>query len=328
MALHNGRNRGDGGGQASGVSYDNGTSGLTATNVQSAIDEVYEFISSGQALPHVTNFAALPSASSHTGGYYIVDTSTGVWLVNRKSAGIYKSDGIAWTWISDAPQSLPEMDGSITDTQHGELTGGSLHALATDSANGFMSKEDKEYLSTTLPGVLDTKLDVPGSPNTNDLLKYNGSAWIAAPRYSYFFMLTSAYSSTSTTPASVTDWSFSVTSGKCYRIQVIGNYQTNNTATGIVLGTTMTTATGNCSGFIEASQTNTGTSEIKTTYSSTGVSLNSTQAAALNTATPFKYDMIFDCTASGTFAINMASEVGGNTAQINATSVLLVELLN
>jgi hypothetical protein len=42
---------------------------------------------------------------------------------------------------------LPEMTGSINDTQHGSRGGGSLHAVATTVAAGFMSAADKSTLN-------------------------------------------------------------------------------------------------------------------------------------------------------------------------------------
>lgn len=50
----------------------------------------------------VANFAALPSAASHTDEIYYVQNSTGIYLINRKNKGFYKSDGVNWNpWEQD-----------------------------------------------------------------------------------------------------------------------------------------------------------------------------------------------------------------------------------
>lgn len=52
--------------------------------------------------PSVANFAALPAAAAHVDEVYYVENSTGVYLINRKNKGYYKSDGATWTpWEQD-----------------------------------------------------------------------------------------------------------------------------------------------------------------------------------------------------------------------------------
>jgi hypothetical protein len=53
--------------------------------------------------PSVTAYADLPAANLHASEIYIVLTSTGVWLFTRKSAGLYYSNGSAWTRLGDIP---------------------------------------------------------------------------------------------------------------------------------------------------------------------------------------------------------------------------------
>lgn len=52
----------------------------------------------------VTAYADLPSAAAHVGEVYQVLTSTGTWLINRKPAGFYYSNGSTW---EAAPDILP-----------------------------------------------------------------------------------------------------------------------------------------------------------------------------------------------------------------------------
>lgn len=50
----------------------------------------------------VATFALLPSAALNTDKIYYVQTTTGVYLINRKVAGYYKSDGASWNvWETD-----------------------------------------------------------------------------------------------------------------------------------------------------------------------------------------------------------------------------------
>lgn len=44
-------------------------------------------------------YADLPEASEHTGEIYIVQKTTGVYLINRKQAGMYRSDGSVWNLL-------------------------------------------------------------------------------------------------------------------------------------------------------------------------------------------------------------------------------------
>ena len=59
--------------------------------------------SSGTNYPQVQNYDALPLASEQTGGIYIVQEPQGTWLINRKRAGLYRSDGETWTRLGVVP---------------------------------------------------------------------------------------------------------------------------------------------------------------------------------------------------------------------------------
>ncbi len=53
--------------------------------------------------PQVNTFADLPSASSNTGKIYIVLQGSGIYIVNRKSAGLYISNGTSWDRLGNIP---------------------------------------------------------------------------------------------------------------------------------------------------------------------------------------------------------------------------------
>jgi len=55
--------------------------------------------SEGMQYSEVRTFADLPMASENAGKIYVVKITTGVWLVNRKQQGLYRSNGIFWDRI-------------------------------------------------------------------------------------------------------------------------------------------------------------------------------------------------------------------------------------
>jgi len=60
--------------------------------------------SGGQSYPQVETYADLPPADEHPGEIYIVRTSTGIWFINRKNAGLWRSNGANWVRLGDYPQ--------------------------------------------------------------------------------------------------------------------------------------------------------------------------------------------------------------------------------
>ena len=57
--------------------------------------------SGGASYTEAANFAALPTASTVSGKTYAVLAGQGVYLINRKPAGFYRSDGSAWQYLAD-----------------------------------------------------------------------------------------------------------------------------------------------------------------------------------------------------------------------------------
>lgn len=65
--------------------------------------------------PSVANFAALPAAAAHNKEVYYVTASTGVYLINRKNKGYYKSDGATWTPWEQDDLALDALAQEVTD---------------------------------------------------------------------------------------------------------------------------------------------------------------------------------------------------------------------
>ncbi len=85
---------------------------------------VFEIWSSEINYPEVNTFADLPTASESTGLVYIVKTATGVWGINRKRAGLYRSNGSSWGYLGVAA-TLDDLGGasqSDFDTHEGSAT--------------------------------------------------------------------------------------------------------------------------------------------------------------------------------------------------------------
>lgn len=61
------------------------------------------------------NYAALPSAASNAGKVYLVLASSGVWLINRKSGGLYLSDGVVWSIIIDYDTLVTQISTNTTN---------------------------------------------------------------------------------------------------------------------------------------------------------------------------------------------------------------------
>src|SRR3954469_10351073 len=80
------------------VTINNGDSGST---VRTALNGMFTELYGESNFPQVATYADLPVASSFSGATYEVTTSTGTFLVNRKSAGLYRSNGTTWIYLGD-----------------------------------------------------------------------------------------------------------------------------------------------------------------------------------------------------------------------------------
>jgi len=111
----------------------------------------------------VLTFANLPLASSQTDKIWLVEQSSGVWLVNYKQAGLYKSDGTIWNLLdstSDIINTLNNKADKLTTitTGNGLAGGGDL------SANRTISHSD----TSTQANVVNTNGNVIQSANLDD----------------------------------------------------------------------------------------------------------------------------------------------------------------
>lgn len=104
----------------------NGESGLI---IRGKINDNFTELYTGKDSVTVANFAALPAPASASGEKWWCLASQGVYLVNRKPAGSYYSDGVAWTWLGDNP---------TTADQVGNVPAGGISATDVQAAlNGL-----------------------------------------------------------------------------------------------------------------------------------------------------------------------------------------------
>lgn len=104
----------------------NGESGLI---VRGKINDNFTELYTGKDSVTVNTYADLPSPVGLAGEKWWVLTSTGVYLINRRNAGSYYSDGAVWTWLGNNP---------TTADQIGNVPAGGISATDVQAAlNGL-----------------------------------------------------------------------------------------------------------------------------------------------------------------------------------------------
>lgn len=168
------------------VTINNGDLGLT---VRTALNSMFTELYADAASPYpvANTFADLPAASSKAGSVYLVETTTGVFLVNRRAAGLYFSNGSSWVWLGDV-----DLDaGTITNTPAGNISSTTVQAalneldsekaaassLATVATSGSATDLSGTLSSAQLPTNQKTRtiiyvVDGGGSPITTGLKGY------------------------------------------------------------------------------------------------------------------------------------------------------------
>jgi len=276
------------------------------------------------------------------GKKYIITTDT-INIVGKllNNGTEISGGGISQATLDDSTAQLrTAIDGKqpigtyLTTTGNGSgLTG--LTKTQVGLANVDNTSDASKPISTATQTALDGKQATLVS-NTNiktvggQTLLGNGN--IVTTNSQTFIPLANNFSSTSTTPAAVTGWSFAVTSGITYRIQVVAAYQTAATTTGGILGISLTGATGTVRGSARGSVVSTAAATelvigIVAT-SGAGSTLTTTGVTAINSPHQISMDIVFVCTGTGTFNIVWGSEVNSSAAQINQNSALIYQALN
>ena len=234
-------------------------------------------------------------------GSVFVKTSDGTAEGSVESVWHYSIKNNKWVKVPSASWGYIEGNLSSQGDLQNELDGKQGLLLLTTVGSGQAS-------------LVGNTLNIPNSPSTvSRLLSNNVSSTVVAR-------------------ANINDWSFAVTAGKSYRIEVVAAYQSVALTTGGSLGFVLPTGAGNIFGFVEGDIANT---TVATTLRTPirAINANNTTAGSFITTTavgviklPHSIHSVltFNCTTSGTFQLQWASEVAGSAAQLNAGSALYV----
>ena len=133
--------------------------------------------------PQVTDYASLPAAAGVAGKIYIVLTGTGIWPFTRKPAGMYYSDGAAWSYMSAYPDLLKDGNFGIQNTADptkvvnfsaaGILTG-TARVFAFPDANGTLSLVGHTQNASTV--IIPNGVGTPAYSSVQDYLQATRSA--------------------------------------------------------------------------------------------------------------------------------------------------------
>lgn len=72
------------------------------------IDGKPTWVYASEAFPEVDYYADLPDPTTVPNQLYYVNNSSGIWMINRKSRGFYKSDGSEWLYAGELVEAFDE----------------------------------------------------------------------------------------------------------------------------------------------------------------------------------------------------------------------------
>lgn len=117
--------------------------GETGLSVRNKLNANFTELYTGKDSVTVNAYADLPDPTAVSGQRYWVLTSTGVYLINRRNAGAYYSDGAVWTWLGNNP---------TTADQIGNVPAGGIAATDVQAALNELDT-DKEAAGTAASAV-------------------------------------------------------------------------------------------------------------------------------------------------------------------------------
>jgi hypothetical protein len=97
-----------------------------------------------------TTYADLPDATLNAGKIFIVLQSSGVWLINRKEAGMWRSDGVTWTRLGSWLDAFK--DGNFTlynTTDNSKMAQFSLAGLTTLTTRTYTLPDQNGTIALT-----------------------------------------------------------------------------------------------------------------------------------------------------------------------------------
>lgn len=162
--------------------------GETGVVVRTKINDNFLELYTGKDSVTVNTFADLPDPTTTPGQRYWVLTSTGVFLVNRRSKGAYYSDGTAWSYLGDNPTTASQIgnvpSGTISATNiqaaldeldaEKEIAGASTAAIAAHVA--LPDPHSQYVLDADLNESIDDRVASLLVAGTNITLTYNDAS--------------------------------------------------------------------------------------------------------------------------------------------------------
>jgi hypothetical protein len=108
----------------------------------------------GAGFEQVNSFSDLPSPSLHVNEVYLVLSTEGLWLLNRKEAGLYKSTGSSWVrlgnWIDAFKDNNLAIYNSVDNTK-----------LAKFDASAISTLTSRTYVLPDGDGIIALTTDIP-----------------------------------------------------------------------------------------------------------------------------------------------------------------------
>lgn len=124
----------------------------------------------GSGFEQVSNYSSLPTASEHSGEVYVVLNAEGLWLIDRKEAGLYKSDGSSWTrlggWLDAFEDGNLTIYNTVDNTKLAKLDASAITTLTTRTYT-LPDKDGVVALDSDLPNVWSVQnIDDASTTNT------------------------------------------------------------------------------------------------------------------------------------------------------------------
>lgn len=111
---------------------------------------------SGTSYTEVANYSALPAANLHSGQVYLVLASEGLWLLNRKEAGLYKSDGSSWLRLGGWTDAFNDANIAIYNSSDNSK-------IAKFDASAINTLTTRTYVLQDQDGIIALTTDIPSN---------------------------------------------------------------------------------------------------------------------------------------------------------------------
>ncbi len=214
-------------------------------------------------------------------------------------------------------------------------TGAGITRFLSDASGSSLPAQTLALINADITGkaIITKEFTNQGITVNGTNVPIGGSISITAPtQITFNIPLTAPFTNNTITRSTVTGWSFAVTAGKTYRIEIIGTYQTAALTTGGSIGFILSSGTGTINGVMngEIVQT-TGATGVRTTIraidavnTTAGSFMTTPSVGVINSPHYIGGTLTFTCATTGVFAVQFASEVAASAAQLNIGSTLLV----